>query len=145
LKICEENEFDTASTAHFSGLYTKVGMIHSYNLDRMEVVTPGAAEILDGPSNPLAAIRSEGNRAAGEVLEVVKDQELEAPPYDLADNGDSIYAPIQALAQVPTTGGTRSFTAFLPAGLARMFITSTDNASTIEVEVLDKILCKDMA
>ena len=75
----------------------------------------------------------------------VKDQELELPPYDQADNGDSIYAPIQALAQVPTTGGTRSFTAFLPAGLARMFVSSTDNVSTIEVEVLDKILCKDMA
>ena len=79
LKICEENEFDDAGTAHYSGLYTKVGMIHSYNLDRMEVVTPGADEILDGPSNPLAAIRSEGNRAAGEVLELVKDQELEEP------------------------------------------------------------------
>lgn len=145
LKICEENEFDVAGTDDSSGLYSRVGMIHSYNLDRMEVVTPDADEILDGPSNPLAAIRSEGNRAAGEVLELIKDQELEAPPYDLADNGDSIYAPIQALAQVPSTGGSRSFTAFLPAGLARMYINNTDNVSIIEVEVLDKILCKDMA
>ena len=120
-------------------------MIHSYNLDRMEVDTPGAAEILDGPSNPLAAIRSEGNRAAGEVLELVKDQELETPPYDLADNGDSIYAPLQALVQTPTTGGSRSFTAFLPAGLVRIYSNLTDSASIIEVEVLDKILCKDMA
>lgn len=145
LKICEENELDIPGTTESSGIYSNVGMIHSYNLDRMEVVTPGADEILDGPSNPLAAIRSEGNRAAGEVLEIVKDQELETPPYDLADNGDSIYAPMQALAQVPTTGGTRSFTAFLPAGLARMYVSETDHLSTIEVEVLDKILCKDMA
>jgi hypothetical protein len=108
-------------------------------------VTIGADEVIDGPSNPLAAIRATGNRAAGEVIDLVQDQELEAPPYDLADDGDSIYAPLQALAQVPTTGGSRSFTAFLPAGLARMYISSTDAASTIEVEVLDKILCKDMA
>ena len=145
LKICEENEFDTAGTDHFSGLYSKVGMIHSYNLDRMEVVTPDATEILDGPSNPLAAIRSEGNRAAGEVLELIKDQELEEPPYDLADDGDSIYAPLQNLVVIPTTGGSRSFEAFVPAGLARIFISETDNLSTLRVDVLDKVLCKDMA
>jgi hypothetical protein len=145
LKICEENEFDQSGTADFSGLYSKVGMIHSYNLDRMEVVTPDAGEILDGPSNPLAAIRSEGNRAAGEVIELIKDQELEEPPYDIADNGNSIDTPMQALVQVPTTAGTKSFTAFVPAGLARLYVDNTDSASRIEVEVLDKILCKDMA
>ena len=81
LKICEENEFDTIGDDDYSGLYSNVGMIHSYNLDRMEVVTPSSAPgiTIDGPSNPLAAIRSEGNRAAGEVLDIAMDQELETP------------------------------------------------------------------
>jgi hypothetical protein len=155
LKICEENEFDVGGTDHFSGLYSKVGMIHSYNIDRQEVVTPGIdpatgepvepGTIIDGPSNPLAAIRATGNRAGGEVIELIKDQELELPPYDIEDNGNSIDTPMQALVQVPTTAGTKSFTAFVPAGLARLYVNNTDNASRIEVEVLDKILCKDMA
>ena len=155
LKICEENEFDIPGSDASSGLYSKVGMIHSYNIDRQEVVTPGIdpatgepvepGQVIEGPANPLAAIRATGNRAGGEVLELVKEQELELPPYDLDDNGNSIDTPMQALVQVPTTAGTKSFTAFVPAGLARLYVDNIDNASRIEVEVLDKILCKDMA
>ncbi|AXH79435.1 MAG: hypothetical protein [Circular genetic element sp.] len=145
LQICEENEFEVSGGAKSSGMYSRVGMIHSYNLDRMEVVTPTTAETLDTPSNPLAALRSNGNQATGEVLDIAVDQELEEPPYDLADDGASIYAPIQGFVVFPTTAGTKSMTVVAPAGLIRL-VTPTDVAGTlIEVEVLGKILCKDMA
>ncbi|AXH79484.1 MAG: hypothetical protein [Circular genetic element sp.] len=144
LQICEENEFEVAGGAKSSGMYSRVGMIHSYNLDRMEVVTPTTAETLDTPSNPLAALRSNGNQATGEVLDIAVDQELEAPPYDLADDGASIFAPIQGSLAFPTTAGTKSLIVTAPAGLMRIF-TPTDVAGTvIEVEVLDKVLCKDL-
>lgn len=144
LQICEENEFEVAGGAKSSGMYSRVGMIHSYNLDRMEIVTPTAAVTLDTPSNPLAALRSNGNQATGEVLDLAVDQELENPPYDLKDDGGSIFAPQQAMLVFPTTAGTKSFTAFLPAGLARVTV-GTDVSAFIEVEVLGKVLCKDMA
>jgi hypothetical protein len=144
LQICEENEFEVAGDSTRSGMYSRVGMIHSYNLDRMEVVTPTSDSTISGPSNPLAALRSNGNQATGDILELAQSQELEDPPYDLADNGASIYAPSQAILSFPTTAGTKSFTAFLPAGLARLTVTS-DVVGFIEVEVLGKVLCKDMA
>jgi len=144
LQICEENEFEVAGDTERSGMYSRVGMIHSYNLDRMEVVTPSAAVTLDSPSNPLAALRSNGNQATGEVLDIAIDQELEAPPYDLADNGASIYAPVQGQVIFPTTAGTKTLIVTAPAGLMRIY-TPTDVAGTlIEVEVLDKVLCKDL-
>jgi len=145
LQICEENEFEVAGGAKSSGMYSRVGMIHSYNLDRMEVVTPTTAETLDTPSNPLAALRSNGNQATGEVLDIAIDQELEQPPYDLADDGASIYCPIQGFMVFPTTAGTKSMTVVAPAGLIRLY-TPTDVAGTlIQVEVLGKVLCKDLA
>ena len=146
LKICEENIQSTAGTDQSSGLYTSVGMIHSYNLDRMEIVTPDKAssEVVQGPSNPLAALRASGNQAAGHVLELAAQQESELPPYDQADDGTSIYAPLASIASTPSTGGTVSFTAFLPAGLGR-FYTSSATAWSMHVEVLGKVLCKDMA
>lgn len=142
LMICEENVVQGASATD-SGYYKRVGMIHSYNIDRMEVITPDADTIIDGPSNPLAQVISSGNQAAGEVLAVLEDQELEKPPYDLDDNGDSIFATIDNFAETPSTGGTVSFTTFVPAGLMRLRFTSASAVSQIEVEVLDKILCKD--
>ena len=147
LKICELNEFDIPGDDDSSGIYSNVGMIHSYNLDRMEVLTPdlSTSEVVNTPSNPLAALRSNGNRATGEVLEIAVDQESELPPYDLYDDGDSTLTPLVALTNTPTTGGTVSWTAFLPAGLARIHFDDVDIQGVLEVEVLDKILCKDMA
>jgi len=119
-------------------------MIHSYNLDRMEVVTPDATEIIAGPSNPLAALISSGNQATGEVIDIAKDQELETPPYDIADDGDSIQCAQAEFGVMRSTGGTFSFNAFLPAGLARLNLDS-NVACAVQVEVLGKVLCKDMA
>ncbi len=142
LHICEENQVQGASTES-SGYYKSVGMIHSYNIDRMEVVTPDTGEVIDGPSNPLAALISSGNQATGEVLELVKDQELEAPPYDIVDAGDSIQCLIKGFGASTAEVPNIRMSAFLPAGLARM--TFGGNNALMEVKVLGKVLCKDMA
>jgi hypothetical protein len=145
LHICEENVADVPPSDNASGSYIAVGMIHSYNLDRMEVVTPGSAEVLASPTNPLAALRATGNQATGEVLDIAIDQELETPPYDLDDNGLSIMKIVDNISAVPSTGGTVTFTAFLPAGLAAFYLSQKTAATFFEVEVLGKVLCKDMA
>ena len=145
LHICEENVADVLPSDEASGTYTSVGMIHSYNLDRMEVVTPTTPEALASPTNPLAALKATGNQAAAEVLDIAIDQELETPPYDIADNGPSIMKVIENISATPTTGGTVSFTAFLPAGLAAFYLSQKSAATVFEVQVLGKMLCKDMA
>ncbi len=145
LQICEENEFSVNPTDNSSGMYTRVGMIHSYNLDRMEIVTPdnSTSEVLASPSSPLAALRASGNQATGEVIDLAAEQESELPPYDQKDNGTSIFTPLSNLSVTPSTGGTVSFTAFLPAGLGRIY-TATGTSWLLDVEVLEKVLCKDM-
>lgn len=143
LHICEEN-LVAGNTATASGYYKSVGMIHSYNIDRQEVQVQTVDTVIDGPSNPLAQLISSGNQAAGEVLDILEEQELEAPPYDLDDDGDSIYCVTDNIAVTPTTGGTVSFMSFVPAGLMQFRFTSVVEPSIIEIEVLDKVLCKDM-
>jgi len=143
LHICDENVVQGASTG-FSGTYKSVGMIHSYNLDRMEVITPDADTTISGPSNPLAALISSGNQATGEVIDIAENLELELPPYDLDDNGDSIFMNVEGYGLTKSTGGTISFQAFVPAGLCRFFL-PTESVATLEITVLGKVLCKDMA
>ncbi len=143
LTICDPNAAGTAQSGT-SGQYDAVGMIHSYNLDRMEVVTPGAGETIEGPSNPLAALVASGNQAAGEILDITTDQELELPPYDLNDNGDSCRAVIVGFDKVPTTVGITRGQLFVPAGLLQVIPNSND-AFIMRVEILSEVLCKDMA
>ena len=143
LHICDENVV-VGATSVFSGTYKSVGMIHSYNIDRMEVVTPDADTTITGPSNPLAALISSGNQATGEVIDIAENLELELPPYDLDDNGDSIFMNVEGYGVTKSTGGTISFNAFVPAGLCRYFLPE-ENTAALEVTVLGKVLCKDMS
>jgi len=142
LHICEETKVigDTVDT---SGYYKSVGMIHAYNVDRMEVITPNFGETLEGPSNPLAALISSGNQATGEVLELAIEQELETPPYDIVDAGDSIQTLVKAFGASTAELPNIRFSCFLPAGLGRLKTGAND--SLMEVTVLGKVLCKDMA
>ena len=145
LTICDVNQVsDTESGT--SGQYDSVGMIHSYNLDRMEVVTPGttAGITIEGPQNPLAALIASGNQAAGEILEITQDQELEKPPYDTSDNGDSIKAVIDKFDKVPTTAGVTRGSMFVPAGILQI-IPSTTDGFVLKVNIVGEVLCKDMA
>jgi len=143
LHICDENVVQGA-TSVFSGTYKSVGMIHSYNIDRMEVDTPDSDTTITGPSNPLAALISSGNQATGEVIDIAENLELELPPYDLDDNGDSIFMNVEGYGVTKSTGGTISFSAFVPAGLCRYFLPE-ENIAALEVTVLGKVLCKDMS
>lgn len=87
LTICDPTSASTTSGSN--QVWSHVGMIHAYNVDRMEVVTPDAEEVISGPQNPLAALIATSS-ASGEVIDIAEDQELEAPPYDIRDDGDSI-------------------------------------------------------
>ena len=59
--------------------WDSVGMIQSYNADRMEPVTPDADSTVTGPQNPLALLRSQ-SLTGGAVAEIAEDQELTTPP-----------------------------------------------------------------
>ncbi len=143
LHICEENEVQGADEFE-SGTYKSVGMIHSYNIDRQDVSTPevNTGETITGPSNPLAQLISSGNQAAGEVIDIVEDQELELPPYDLENNGDSIHTIPAGIMATTAEFPVGKVMAFLPAGLARLDL---PGAATMHVKVIGKLLCKDMA
>ncbi len=133
--------------------WTSVGMIHAYNLDRQSVQVQTADTTLDGPNNPLAALSGAGNQATGAVVEISEDQELELPPYDLDDAGDSIHFTQGALRKLPSTGGSVTFrNVFLPAGYMRMmaFTQAGDGSLTmvqqkVEIDVLANIECRDLA
>ncbi len=144
LTICDTNLVPTTESGT-SGQYDSVGMIHSYNIDRMEVVTPSSTEeTVEGPENPLAALIASGNQATGEVLDISQDQEMEAPPYDIKDNGDSIRVVSSDFAKVPSTGAIARGQMFVPAGLLQI-VPSTTSAFNLKVEILAEVLCKDMA
>jgi len=144
LHICEAN-IVSGGTEFESGYYKSVGMIHSYNIDRQEVTTPtsGADEAITGPSNPLAQLISSGNQAVGEVIEITEDQELELPPYDLDNDGHTIETVISSFVSSSAQTPTLRFSAFVPAGLARLTVGLND--MTLSVRVVGKVLCKDMA
>ncbi|AXH78546.1 MAG: hypothetical protein [Circular genetic element sp.] len=143
--ILDDNSFDPlGNEANSSGTYKTCGMIHSYNLDRMEVVTPSADTIIEGPENPLSQLISSGNQAVGVVVDVAGEQELEEPPYDLSDDGDSIELITAAVARIPTTLSITRTTMFVPAGLLRVRCEGTGNFKMM-IDVVGEVLCKDMA
>ena len=148
LTILDENKVEATSTS--GGITTKfstAGMIHSYNIDRMEVITPGAEEVIDGPNNPLANVRAQ-SPSAGQVTEIAEDQELEAPPYDLRDNGDSTKKIIVDYANTnnATLQVVRLRNIFVPAGILSI-VQGSDATVTpaIMVDVKGWSYCKDLA
>lgn len=143
--ILDDNSFDPLGNEdNSSGTYKTCGMIHSYNLDRMEVTTPSADTLVDGPENPLSQLISSGNQAVGVVVDVAGDQELEKPPYDLADDGDSIELITSAIARIPTTLSITRTQMFVPAGLLRVRCEGA-GAFKMMIDVVGEVLCKDMA
>ena len=85
-------------------------------------------------------------------MDIVVDQELEAPPYDITDNGWSTIPAIADIMQInPGYDGSasvpvlRQSTLFLPAGLLKMNCSATDNDASILIEVMGQVLCKDVA
>ena len=63
--ICEANVNDDVE-GKTGGTYSSVGMIHSYNQDRQEVVTPTVdSQTVEGQNNPLALLRQGGSVSYG--------------------------------------------------------------------------------
>jgi hypothetical protein len=124
LNICGVNQVSSTASTTGAQYYSSVGMIHSYNQDRQEVVTPTVdSETIEGQNNPLALLRQGGSVSGGEVMDIVEDQELEKPPYDITDNGWSTQLAISDITQVnPGYDGNnsipvlRTMTCFVPAG-----------------------------
>lgn len=145
LTILEENQVNASSGSNVQ--WSTVGMIHSYNLDRMEIITPGPDETIEGPANPLASLRFQ-SAASGEVIDIAEDQELEAPPYDIRDAGDSIQAiPVEyGNTNTDTLQVIRLRNVFAPAGLLSI-VQGTDDTLTedpvIMVNVKAIVECRD--
>jgi len=133
--------------------WTSVGMIHAYNLDRQSVQVQTADTTVDAPNNPLAALSGAGNQATGAIADIAEDQEMELPPYDLGDAGDSVHFTQAALRKFPSTGGSVTFrNIFLPAGYMRMMTYSSDGAGgliqvaqQVEIDVLANFECRELA
>ncbi len=147
LTICGENYTEATATGGTTLKFSTAGMIHSYNIDRMEIVTPGGHEVIIGENNPLAALRSQ-TVTAGEVTEVAEDQEQEAPPYDLLDTGDSIDGVF--IDYLNTNSATlqvaRIYNLFVPAGILAIAQGSGGTVKPIIlVDVKGSVLCKDLA
>jgi hypothetical protein len=133
--------------------YSAVGMIHSYNQDRQEIVTPTVdSQTVEGQNNPLALLRQGGSVSGGEVMDIVQDQELEAPPYDITDNGHSTDLVITDIMQInPGYDGTGSVpvlkqtTVFVPAGLLLISSDVAQASASLLIDVVGIVRCKDMA
>jgi len=128
-------------------LWSTVAMIHSYNLDRMEVVTPTDEEVISGPQNPLAALIS-ASAASGEVIDIAEDQELEKPPYDVRDDGDSVQPVIADYGNTNTATlqVIRLRNIFVPAGILTISQGTSGNlVQTVVALVTVKAIvnCKD--
>ena len=136
---------DSLSTG--SNTWSSVGMISSYNQDRMEVAVPDAASTI-APLNPLASLRNSGNTAVGEILDIAEDLELEEPPYDRADAGDSVKRQTLAFGQIlasTTTGMTTMRNVFIPAGLCSIAFSGGKATADILIDVNAIVRCKDVA
>jgi hypothetical protein len=153
LNICGVNQVDKTSSIG-AEYYSSVGMIHSYNQDRQEVVTATVdSQTVEGQNNPLALLKQGGSVSGGEVMDIVEDQELEKPPYDITDNGWSTQLYAADIMQInPGYDGTtsvpvlRQTTVFVPAGLLRIGAAdNTDTTAAVMIEVVDVVRCKDMA
>ena len=84
LHICDEHLENQTPNNNWDS----VGMIMAYNQDKMQPQTPVALETVTG-QNPLGLLAAQ-TLTGGVVTELAEYQELESPPYDISDNGDSI-------------------------------------------------------
>lgn len=163
LSVLDDNTVTSTASGQETTSFSNCGMIHCYNLDRMSEVTPASTETLSGPNNPLAMIRS-GSPATGEIIDLAEDQELEATPYDISRDGDSISAEFSEYFRcVPHVSQNTTFDdagavvdnatvnpgvghlrgIFVPAGMFQIFCAQSED-TIVTVNVLAEVLCKDM-
>ena len=129
-------------------MWTSVSMTQAYAADRMEQVPDATADTsITGLNNPLAALQAQ-NVVSGEVTDIAEEQQLEEPPYDVADAGDNTRAVFDLMPVSGTAGDMAQHRSwglfFFPAGIVSLQNTAT-NSNILEIEVLGKELCKDVA
>lgn len=129
--------------------WDSVAMVQAYNQDRMEQIPDATADTsIVGKNNPLASLQTQ-TLTSGEIAEIAADQQLEAPPYDVSDSGDSTQACYDYMLVGGTTAGAtaamRSWGLyFFPAGIVAL-TNGASNSNALEIEVIGKELCKDVA
>ena len=129
--------------------WLSVAMVQAYNQDRMEEIPDATADSqIVALNNPLASLRTQ-TLTTGEILEIATDQQLEAPPYDIADTGDSTEACFDYMLVGGSTAGATAAMRnwglyFFPAGIVALTNTAS-NSNALEIEVIGKELCKDVA
>lgn len=161
LTVLDNHEIQVAESSPIGEVYKTVGMVQAYMQDRMEEIPDAtAASSIEGLSNPLASLKSL-SIASGEITEIAEDQQLEAPPYDIADNGDCVDASYdvqvvsgsyqiynsetEAQETVYPPSMMRSWGLyFFPAGLISL-TNGVSSSNGLELEVIGKQLCKDVA
>lgn len=130
-------------------VWNSVGMIKAYNQDRQEVQVQTADTTIASYDNPLAALSTQ-TATSGEITDIAEDLELEAPPYDLSDDGDSVkplaIAPLRV--QPYTSGDINTATVtlknvFLPAGFAIIDMGKGGLTGTFDVSVKAVLECRD--
>ena len=141
--IIGETVIDASASVGDTVTYTSVGMLHAYNLDRMEAMPDAVSgTTVEGPNNPLAALAVSGNQAAGAILDIAEDQELDLPPYDTRDDGYSIdiTATTTGVATTGTIDGRAVFNGMAAGGL---FSFSVDADCYVTIDCQGEYLCKD--
>lgn len=130
-------------------VWTSVGMINAYNQDRQEVQVQTADTTISSYDNPLAALSTQ-TATSGEITDIAEDLELELPPYDLTDDGDSTKpVAVTSLRVQPYTdasSNTASVTlknVFLPAGFAIFDMGKGGLTGTFDVSVKAVLECRD--
>lgn len=129
--------------------WSSVAMVQAYNQDRMEEIPDATGDsAIVSFNNPLASLRTQ-TLTTGEILEIATDQQLEAPPYDILDTGDSTEACWDYMLVGGTTAGATAAIRnwglyFFPAGIISL-TNGVTNSNALEIEVIGKELCKDVA
>ena len=138
-----QETFETVKT------WVSVGMVQAYNQDRMEEIpdATGDSSVIH-LNNPLASLQTQ-TLTSGEILEIAADQQIESPPYDILDDGDSTEGVFEYMPVGGTTAGAtaarRSWGLFfIPAGILAMQNTVT-GSNALSITVIGKELCKDVA
>jgi len=136
LHVCDGHSVE--NTEEGVEMYSSVGMVLSYNQDRMEVLTPDATEAF-AKLNPLASLVA-NDATGGEVADIATALQVEGTPYDKLDAGDSIETVTTGTGNGRSTGGIFSISGIAPAG----YILVTSNlALQVYLEVGTPILAKD--
>ena len=138
LHVCDGHELDNVVEGVEE--YKSVGMVLSYNQDRMgeRVANTATGETFD-KTNPLLNLMS-NDATGGEVSDIALAMQVEEPPYDRTDAGDSIQTITTGTANGSSTGRTYSISGLAAGG----YVLFTSNlAMQVYLEVGEPVLSKE--